>query len=87
MWIDYNTLDLDTFMDALEDDGFEDDPSTPMPLKCCSEGCEEELMVYHYEDEVYICPKCGRTVCFALRGHYAIDCARGIRPPFHKYDL
>ena len=44
MYIDYNSMPDDEFEIAMEDDGFDDYPDIPMPLNCCTEGCNDAMM-------------------------------------------
>lgn len=86
MYIDYNSMPDDEFDIALKDDGFDDYPNIPMPLNCCTEGCNDELMVYYENEQQYVCPNCGRIVKLYFRRQYAFDKAAGKIPDFHAYD-
>lgn len=48
--------------DAAGDRFIEDPDNNPLPLPCATEGCDEEMMEYDEDAEVYICPVCGRVV-------------------------
>ena len=86
MYIDYNSMPDNEFDIALKDDGFDDYPDIPMSLNCCTEGCNDEFMVYYENEQHYVCPNCGRIVKLYFRRQYAFDKAAGKNPDFHAYD-
>ena len=48
--------------DLANDKFLEDPDNNPLPIPCITEGCDEEILEYVEDAEVYICPVCGRIV-------------------------